>query len=31
VFSILCNDRQPTGDAARIALDRIVELVAASY
>jgi D-alanyl-D-alanine carboxypeptidase/D-alanyl-D-alanine-endopeptidase (penicillin-binding protein 4) len=28
-FSVLCNDRQPTGDAARVALDRIVELVAA--
>jgi D-alanyl-D-alanine carboxypeptidase/D-alanyl-D-alanine-endopeptidase (penicillin-binding protein 4) len=31
VFSILCNDRQPAGDAARVALDRIVEAVAASY
>jgi D-alanyl-D-alanine carboxypeptidase/D-alanyl-D-alanine-endopeptidase (penicillin-binding protein 4) len=29
-FSVLCNDRQPTGDAARVALDRIVELVAAA-
>jgi D-alanyl-D-alanine carboxypeptidase/D-alanyl-D-alanine-endopeptidase (penicillin-binding protein 4) len=28
-FSILCNDRQPTGDAARVALDRIVEMIAA--
>ena len=30
VFSILCNDRQPTGDAARNALDRIVTEIAAA-
>jgi D-alanyl-D-alanine carboxypeptidase/D-alanyl-D-alanine-endopeptidase (penicillin-binding protein 4) len=28
VFSVLCNDRQPAGDAARVALDRIVEAIA---
>jgi D-alanyl-D-alanine carboxypeptidase/D-alanyl-D-alanine-endopeptidase (penicillin-binding protein 4) len=31
VFSVLCNDRQPAGDAARVAVDKIVELLAASY
>jgi D-alanyl-D-alanine carboxypeptidase/D-alanyl-D-alanine-endopeptidase (penicillin-binding protein 4) len=30
VFSVLCNDRQPAGDAARSTLDRIVEAVAAA-
>jgi D-alanyl-D-alanine carboxypeptidase/D-alanyl-D-alanine-endopeptidase (penicillin-binding protein 4) len=30
VFSILCNDRQPTGDAARNAMDRIVAEIAAA-
>lgn len=30
VFSVLCNDRQPTGDAARDALDRIVTAIAAA-
>jgi D-alanyl-D-alanine carboxypeptidase/D-alanyl-D-alanine-endopeptidase (penicillin-binding protein 4) len=30
VFSVLCNDRQPTGDAARNALDRIVTEIAAA-
>jgi serine-type D-Ala-D-Ala carboxypeptidase/endopeptidase (penicillin-binding protein 4) len=29
-FSILCNDRQPAGDAARNALDRIVTEIAAA-
>jgi D-alanyl-D-alanine carboxypeptidase/D-alanyl-D-alanine-endopeptidase (penicillin-binding protein 4) len=28
VFSVLCNDRQPTGDEARNALDRIVTEIA---
>lgn len=28
VFSILCNDRQPAGDAARNAMDRIVTAIA---
>jgi D-alanyl-D-alanine carboxypeptidase/D-alanyl-D-alanine-endopeptidase (penicillin-binding protein 4) len=28
-FSILCNDSMPTGDAARVAMDRIVAAVAA--
>ena len=28
VISVLCNDHQPTGDAARIALDRIVTAIA---
>jgi D-alanyl-D-alanine carboxypeptidase/D-alanyl-D-alanine-endopeptidase (penicillin-binding protein 4) len=30
VFSVLCNDRQPAGDAARNALDRIVTAIADS-
>jgi D-alanyl-D-alanine carboxypeptidase/D-alanyl-D-alanine-endopeptidase (penicillin-binding protein 4) len=30
VFSILCNDREPSGDAARYALDRIVTEIAAA-
>lgn len=30
IFSILCNDHQPTGDAARIALDRIATAIAES-
>lgn len=30
VFSILCNDHQPTGDAVRVAMDRIVTAVAAA-
>jgi D-alanyl-D-alanine carboxypeptidase/D-alanyl-D-alanine-endopeptidase (penicillin-binding protein 4) len=30
VFSVLCNDRQPAGDAARNALDRIVTAIAAA-
>ena len=30
VFSVICNDRQPAGDAARNALDRVVELLAGS-
>ncbi len=30
VFSILCNDRQPAGDAARSAMDRIVIEIAAA-
>jgi D-alanyl-D-alanine carboxypeptidase/D-alanyl-D-alanine-endopeptidase (penicillin-binding protein 4) len=30
VFSVLCNDRQPAGDAARAAVDRVVEAVAAA-
>jgi len=30
VFSVLCNDRQPAGDASRAALDRIVEAIAGS-
>jgi D-alanyl-D-alanine carboxypeptidase/D-alanyl-D-alanine-endopeptidase (penicillin-binding protein 4) len=30
VFSVLCNDRQPAGDAARNALDRIVTAIAES-
>jgi D-alanyl-D-alanine carboxypeptidase/D-alanyl-D-alanine-endopeptidase (penicillin-binding protein 4) len=30
VFSVLCNDRQPAGDAARVALDRIVTAIADS-
>ena len=30
VFSILCNDRQPSGEAARNALDRIVTQIAAA-
>lgn len=30
VFSVLCNDRQPTGDAARNAMDRIVAEIAAA-
>ncbi len=29
VFSVICNDRVPAGDAARTALDKIVELIAA--
>jgi D-alanyl-D-alanine carboxypeptidase/D-alanyl-D-alanine-endopeptidase (penicillin-binding protein 4) len=29
-FSVLCNDRQPAGDAARNALDRIVTAIAAA-
>ena len=28
VFSVLCNDHQPTGDAARVAIDRIVSAIA---
>lgn len=28
VFSVLCNDRQPAGDAARVAMDRIVTAIA---
>ena len=28
VFSVLCNDRQPSGNAARLALDRIVTAIA---
>ena len=31
VFSVICNDRQPTGDVARNALDAIVAAIAASY
>jgi D-alanyl-D-alanine carboxypeptidase len=31
VVSVLCNDRQPAGDAARVAVDKIVEAIAASY
>lgn len=30
VFSILCNDRNPSGDAARIAMDKIVAVIAAA-
>ena len=30
VFSILCNDHQPTGDAARAAIDKIVSAIAAA-
>lgn len=30
VFSVICNDRQPTGDAARNALDKIVTAIAAA-
>jgi serine-type D-Ala-D-Ala carboxypeptidase/endopeptidase (penicillin-binding protein 4) len=30
VFSVLCNDRQPSGDAARNALDNIVRQIAAA-
>ncbi|MGC2298382.1 MAG: D-alanyl-D-alanine carboxypeptidase/D-alanyl-D-alanine-endopeptidase [Acidobacteriaceae bacterium] len=30
VFSVLCNDRQPAGDAARNAMDRIVTAIAAA-
>lgn len=30
VFSILCNDRQPAGDAARVAMDRILTAIAES-
>ena len=30
VFSVLCNDRQPAGDAARDALDKIVTAIAAA-
>ncbi len=30
VFSVICNDRQPAGDAAREALDRIVTAIAAA-
>ena len=29
VFSVLCNDHNPSGDAARVALDKIVAAVAA--
>jgi len=29
-FSILCNDHNPTGDAARVALDKIVAAIAAA-
>jgi D-alanyl-D-alanine carboxypeptidase/D-alanyl-D-alanine-endopeptidase (penicillin-binding protein 4) len=29
-FSILCNNRQPTGDAARVAVDKIVAAIAAA-
>ncbi|GGH04892.1 D-alanyl-D-alanine carboxypeptidase/D-alanyl-D-alanine-endopeptidase [Silvibacterium dinghuense] len=29
-FSILCNDRTPTGDAARVAMDKIVAAIAAA-
>ena len=29
-FSILCNDHNPTGDAARVALDKIVGAIAAA-
>ena len=29
-FSILCNDRTPTGDAARVAMDKIVAVIAAA-
>jgi serine-type D-Ala-D-Ala carboxypeptidase/endopeptidase (penicillin-binding protein 4) len=29
-FSILCNDRMPTGEATRIAMDRIVAAIAAA-
>ncbi len=28
VFSVLCNDHQPTGDAARIAIDKVVSAIA---
>jgi serine-type D-Ala-D-Ala carboxypeptidase/endopeptidase (penicillin-binding protein 4) len=28
VFSVLCNDRQPTGEAARDAMDRVVSAIA---
>jgi serine-type D-Ala-D-Ala carboxypeptidase/endopeptidase (penicillin-binding protein 4) len=30
VFSILCNDRNPGGDAARVAMDKIVAAIAAA-
>jgi D-alanyl-D-alanine carboxypeptidase/D-alanyl-D-alanine-endopeptidase (penicillin-binding protein 4) len=30
-FSVICNDRVPAGDAARSALDRVVEAIGASY
>ena len=30
VFSILCNNHAPTGDAARVAIDRIVAAIAAA-
>ncbi|MBV8115068.1 MAG: D-alanyl-D-alanine carboxypeptidase/D-alanyl-D-alanine-endopeptidase [Silvibacterium sp.] len=30
VFSILCNDHNPSGDAARVALDKIVAAIAAA-
>lgn len=30
VFSILCNDHVPTGDASRVAIDRIVAAIAAA-
>jgi serine-type D-Ala-D-Ala carboxypeptidase/endopeptidase (penicillin-binding protein 4) len=30
VFSVICNDRQPTGDGARSALDKIVTAIATS-
>lgn len=29
-FSILCNDRNPSGDAARVAMDKIVAAIAAA-
>jgi len=29
VFSVLCNDHNPSGDAARVALDKIVAAIAA--
>jgi D-alanyl-D-alanine carboxypeptidase/D-alanyl-D-alanine-endopeptidase (penicillin-binding protein 4) len=29
-FSVLCNDHQPTGDAARVTIDRIVTAIAAA-
>lgn len=29
-FSILCNDRMPTGDAARVAMDKVVAAIAAA-
>jgi hypothetical protein len=29
-FSILCNDRMPTGNAARVAMDKIVAAIAAA-